>query len=352
MRSNRSRLAALALAAAGAWGCGKSKAPPPPAPAVKALGISPRGFPLDYTGLPAFLAEAGSFAHGGVVWNGAWRDDALAGSDAGTVPAAAAMVQASAAANGYTPVAVFGWRTGSSLLLQVPADATDDWTNAAARALFLSMLSGYAASYRPAFVFLGNENDFYFEQAPADYANWLAFYAQAYGAVKAASPATMVGPVFSHEHLAGSGALNGWTAPHWGAIDGHDFAKVDVVGITLYPWLQHATAAAVPDGYLDGFLAHAHGKPIAITETGWPAENLGGLDPPWETSDPAQVTYLARLAAMLRGKDVRLATWLFLHPEADPGGSPTEWKLFGSVSLRDNAGIARPAYASWQALAP
>ena len=45
-------------------------------------------------------------------------------------------------------------------------------------------------------------------------------------------------------------------------------------------------------------------------------------------------------------------TWLFLYPEVDPGGSPLDWKLFGSVSLRDAAGAERPAYASWRAFAP
>jgi hypothetical protein len=39
---------------------------------------------------------------------------------------------------------------------------------------------------------------------------------------------------------------------------------------------------------------------------------------------------------------------LFLDPTVDPGGSPTGWKLFGSVSLEDSAGRKRAVYATWE----
>ncbi len=316
---------------------------------VKGFGISPQGFPIDYSRLPAFFTEIGAMPSGGVLWNGAWRDDAAGGTDAGEIPAAAALTLQSSVTYGFVPAVVFGWRSGATIFLNVPANPTNNWTNSEAKDLFRKTLGDFAAAHQPPFVFLGNENDLYYEQNPADYANWIAFYDSAYDVIKAASPGTLVGPVFSYEHLAGSGALNGWTTAHWPALEMHDLTRVDLVGVTVYPWLNVPSAASVPADYLDPLLARIGSKPIAITETGWPAENLGGLNPPWETSEAAQLTYLSRLSAMLSGRSVRMVNYLFVHAMQDPGGSPTEWKLFGSVSIRDASGNPRAVYDPWRA---
>jgi len=103
----------------------------------------------------------------------------------------------------------------------------------------------------------------------------------------------------------------------------------------------------VPSTYLDPLISRIGDKPIAITETGWPAENLGNLNPLWETSETAQVTYLSKLSAMLKGKNVKIVNWLFLNPMVNPGGSPVSWKLFGSVSIRNDSGGKRSVYDPW-----
>jgi hypothetical protein len=316
---------------------------------AKGFGVSPGGFPLDYGQLPAFYNEVAGMAGGAVLWNGAWRDDLTGGTDAGLIPAGARVNLQNAAIYRFTPAVVFGWRSGARLLINVPANATNNWTNAEAQSLFGKMVASCVATYDPPFVFLGNENDFYYESSPGDYANWIAVYNRTYDLIKAASPATQVGPVFSYEHIAGSGRLNGWTTSYWPALEMHDLTRVDIIGITLYPWLNFATAASVPEGYLDALWSRIGLKPVAITETGWPAENLGGLFPPWETTESAPVTYLTRLAVVLQGRPVRMVNYLFLHAMQDPGGSPLEWKLFGSVSIRDAHGNPRMVYSSWLA---
>ena len=314
---------------------------------VRGFSLSPQGFPLDYSQITAFFDEVKTFGRISVMWNGAWRDDAVNGSDAGTVPAAATAIAQNAETYNYTPVAVFGWRSGSTLYIKVPANLTNDWSNSNAITAFATMLTTYASTHHPTYVFLGNESDFYYEQDATDYARWITAYNTLYDAVKAASSNTRVGPVFNVEHMSGAGALTGWTTPFWSAIDSHDFSKIDIVGLTLYPWFQFSTASSVPSNYLDTVISHLNGKPFAITETGWPAENLGGLNPAWETSETAQQTYVARLASMVAGKNVAFVNWLFLYDMVDPGGSPTEWKLFGSVSLRQTDGTKRLSYSSW-----
>ena len=335
----------LALAAAG---CSGKADPPAHAPEpLKGFGLSPRGFPLDYGQFPAFFAEIGQLPNGAAMFNGAWYD---AAGTAGTAPAAATVVEDAAATSHFTPIVVFGWRTGPGAYLLAPSGGSNDWTNATTRAAFQSMLTAFAAAKHPPYVFLGNESDFYFEEQPGDYANWIAAYNSAYDAIKAASPATRVGPVFNFEHLSGTGALVGFDTARWQALDDHDFSRVDLVALTVYPFFHYAAPESVPSTYLDAVTSHLQGKPFAITETGWPAENLGALDPAWDTSTAAQVTYVAQLQTALSGKGARFVNWLYLNPMVDPGGSPTEWKEFGSISVRDDAGAERPAYAAFKAL--
>lgn len=345
-------LCAMALGCSGGGSSPGSPPPPLPPPAyVRGFSLSPQGFPQDFSKLPQFYAEVGGLGHGAALWNGAWRDDLANGADAGSVPAAAASVAQAGAANGFAPLSVFGWRSGTTLYIRVPQNSANNWSNLQARALYKQAAMAYATAYHPPFLFLGNENDFYFEQDPADYVNWIATYNETYAAVKAASPATLVGSVFSFEHLSGQGALVSppWTAQRWGALDAHDQAKVDVVGITLYPWLSVPQPSQVPSGYLSPLFQRIGSKPIAITETGWPAENLGGLNPPWITTAQAQVDYIPVMFGLAQGHDLRAVVWDFLYAEADDGSHNIDWKLFGSVSLRDGAGNPRPAYDPWKA---
>lgn len=324
--------------------------PPPNEPAcnlsgtLRGLALSPQGFPQTYDKFPEFFEEVASFNGISLKWNGAWRDDAEDGSDAGTIPLAANALTENASQHCYQPVYVFGWRAGSTLYIKVPSNDTNNWTNQDARNLYISMLVSFASTNKPPYVFLGNESNFYYEQDPADYDNWLNVYNDAYDAIKAVSPSTMVGPIFNFEHLAGQGQLNGWNTSHWDALENHDFEKVDIVGITTYPFLHYANPANIPASYLDPLMDRLNDTPIAITETGWPAENLDNFNPQWTTSTEAQVEYITRYNNMVSGKDVRFHQWLFLHAMSSTG---LEWQIFGSVSLRNPSGAKYPAYNLW-----
>lgn len=347
-------LAAL-LAVPGCSSDGGGPADPPPpdpdpeAPVLKGLGLSPLGFPVSFDRLLDFFAEVDGIPDAGVLWNGSWRDDVEGGTDAGQIPEAAQVV---ALQGSRDDIFVFGWRTEEGPRIRVPDDARNDWTNETAIARFQSMIESFASTYRPRYLFLGNESDFYFEEDPVDYARWIAVYDDTYDLVKSVSPDTHVGPVFNFEHMAGSGGLNGWTDTHWGALDAHSLAKVDIVGLTVYPWFEHATAAAVPATYLAPLFQRIGDTPIAITETGWPAENIDGLNPLWETSEQAQVTFMGRLDAMISDREVEVLNWLFLNGMVDPGGSPIAYRLFGSVSLRNANGQKRAIYDPWVAFRP
>lgn len=309
---------------------------------LKGYGISPLGFPGDYSQYPQFLEEVAGLPNGSVMFNGAWRD---AAASSGQPPQAAAGLMQDAAQYGFTPIIVFGWRSGDQLHLDVPTNPTDNWSNAEARALFIQMLVDFATQHQPPYLFLGNENDEYFIAQPEEYLRWIEVYNLAYDAIKAASPTTQVGPIFQYERMAGLGMLNGWTESHWGALEAHDMRKVDVLGITLYPWFSVAAPEEIPDGYLAPLLQRTGATPIAITETGWPAEQLG-LNAPWERSPQVQVGYIDALARITQSADLRILNWLFINP-INAASDSLEVQLFGSVSLRDASGNKRSVYDAW-----
>jgi hypothetical protein len=316
---------------------------------VKGYGLSPQGFPADYSQLPAFFAEVASLPNGGVMFNGAWRSDAVGGSDAGQIPQPAIAVMNGAEA-GFTPIIVFGWRSEDANFISVPANPVNDWSNAQAADLFVRMVADFALQAQPPHLFLGNENDGYFISNPEDYANWITVYDRAYAAIKAASPQTRVGPVFQYERMSGQGTFSQWTESAWGALEAHDLANVDLVGITLYPWLGVATPEEIPADYLAPLLERIGDIPIAITETGWPGEDLG-VETAWEQSESAQVRFVNALSGILTDVDVRVLNWLYLYPIADPQAA-TAFQTFGSISLRNAAGEKRPVYDLWAEFQP
>jgi hypothetical protein len=360
------RMLCIAAAGLALGGCGDGgepvagePEPDPPAPdppgVVKAVSISPAGFPDDFSGTLEFFAEAASFTDPGVLWNGAWRDDVFQGGNAGTPPGAALLTVTQGADRGFQPLLVFGWRSGEELFIRVPENAVNDWRNDDAVRLLGDAVAGLAEAHEPPFVFLGNESDFYFAQDPEDYARWVAAYEAVYDRIKAVSPDTRVGPVFQYEHMAGLGALAGHTTPRWGALESHDLARVDVVGLTVYPFFAHATPAAIPEAYLEPLTTRIGSTPVVITETGWPAEAPEGFEPPWQVGPGLQVSFLDALARILDGRAVDGVTWLYLHPPVEPSNgqlSPLEWQIFHSLSLRDAAGTKRPVYDEWEAFRP
>ncbi len=346
---------ALTILTSAILACGQTGSTPTSAPlptteagvVIKGYGISPLGFPADYSHFVEFLQEVGGLPNGGVMFNGAWREDVEGGSDAGEVPATAITLVQQAAANGYTPIIVFGWRSDDgSLHLSVPVNATDDWSNAEAKGLFEQMLVDFAGQYHPPYLFLGNESDAYFITNPEDYASWVNFYNRAYDAVKAVSPQTMIGPVFQYERLSGQGTFNQWTSPQWGALDTHDLSKVDIVGLTVYPWLGVAAPEEIPAGYFAPLLGRIGDKPIAITETGWPGADLGVITA-WEQSPEAQLRYIAVLDHMLSGVNVKILNWLHYYQMVPTDSNASFWKTFSSISLLDHEGNKRPVYDVW-----
>ncbi|TND10281.1 MAG: hypothetical protein FD123_529 [Bacteroidetes bacterium] len=310
------------------------------------FSLSPEGFPFTFDSLPQFFTEVTQNCPGSVIYGSArWYDSASA---AGNVPAVAGLISGSTPTPyNYTSMVTLGWATYPSTLYLDPQGGANNWTNAATRSLYLQTLAS-TADQNPAYLFVGNEVNFYIETDSLDYLNWVSFYHEAYDTIKAHSPQTKVGTVFNYEHLSGNGDnLNPipWTAPHWSALTLIDTAKMDVVAVNTYPFLQYLDVNSVPNNYLQPFFDTVGNKPVVITETGWPADDFGLA--PWGASPAEQSAYVNKLFTMISGQNVEAVNWLFLHYMMDYNQT-IEDAVFCSISMYDSTGVAYPAYALWQ----
>ncbi|MBI2966352.1 MAG: T9SS type A sorting domain-containing protein [Bacteroidetes bacterium] len=307
-------------------------------------GFSPKGFPYDYSQMAAFLQEVANTCNGGVILaNGSWRDSYAASGQIPGFQEAICGLQPSPYT--YIDMSVFGWGTPTipyTLYLNVPGDSTNNWTNATAKSLFLQMLINAADSLQPTYFFIGNEISFYWVQDSVDYMNWVDFYHTAYDSIKVHSPSSKVGTVFNYEHFLGNGSFIGWNTPYWNALNAFDTSKIDILGLTVYPFFGISEADSVPDTYLDPIFSRWGNKPIAITETGWPADSFFS---PWVSSPQQQVNFVNKIFTIINGQNVEVVNWLFLNYLMD--WSTDENKIGCSISMRDSLGNDRPALPVW-----
>lgn len=305
-------------------------------------GVSPLGHPSDFSQFGPFLVEVSNTCNGGVVMaNGSWRDNI---SNSGNIPTLQKTVaQLQPTPYNYTDLLVFGWATYPTLYLNTNSDPTNNWTNSDMRNLFLQTLINTADSLSPAYMFIGNEVNFYLTQDSSDYANWSSFYSMAYDSIKSYSPTTKVGTIFNYEHLSGQGVNTGWNTPHWNALLDMDTSKIDILGLTVYPFFNSINANSVSNNYMDTLFAQIGTIPLAITETGWPGDSLYGN---WNASPQEQVDWVNKLFNILNGRNVEVVNWLFLNYMMDNSLS-SESLIFKSVALRDSLGNDRPALPIW-----
>ncbi len=310
-------LVVVALLAGCASAPGGPATPAPPAAPARGVAFSPAS--LDGPGVSAFFDEAKRTGNL-VAWGGDWMELAKPGSGADVV----ATLGAKAGLQVLVEAAFFQQRDGKLLR---PLDEAN-------RTAYRDAAASFARSHRVAFLGLGLEVDILHEKDPASFDAFAAWYPEAYAAVKAASPSTLVFPVFQHERLAGlRGGLYGDASssapPAWDLLD--RFPQRDLDAFTTYPSLLFASPEAIPADLYANLTAHAT-KPLAFTETGWPS-----------AGDPAaQARYVRWLAA--HAPPARLAVWLALHDP--PAPAP-----FDSMGLVEKDGTPRAAYAAWRSFA-
>lgn len=143
------------------------------------------------------------------------------------------------------------------------------------------------------------------------------------------------------------------------------FSSTDYVAVSTYPFADAgrypsgsaADPGRTPADHLSRMAALAPGKPFAVGETCWPAEDLGRPYPVTLTASAEyQRAYAERLLAQCATLDARFVNW-FITQDYDelwrtvlvqrPDSAIT--RIWRDTGLYDGNGAARPSLAAWRA---
>ena len=207
--------------------------------------------------------------------------------------------------------------------------------------------------YSPDFLAIGIEVNLLFDKAPASWPAFVDLHRSTYSALKQERPTLRIFITVTAVEF-----LDGWTDGDHAARRralGELLPYTDLLGISLYPYMSAYLTNPYPASLFDELKALANGKPIAIAESGYPAQafSLPSFNLSFQGTPEKQQAFVADVldAAdthampfvvnfVLRDYD---ALWRLL-PAADQELASV-WRDTG---LYDEAGAPRPALSVWK----
>ncbi len=215
--------------------------------------------------------------------------------------------------------------------------------------------------YRPDFFAFGIEVNL-LRAVVADDNVWNAYVALSaavYADLKASYPAL---PIFQTLHAE---TFHGDPAAQAAAI-GQLLPYTDYIAVSSYPYADAARypdasladPSLLPSGYFSALAALAPGKPFAISETAWPAEDVTAPYPITIRSNAdCQRRYVEFLLSSVDALSGKFVNYYFTRDfdalwdnvlVADPNAALI--RLWRDTGLSDGAGAPRPALASWRSV--
>ena len=177
------------------------------------------------------------------------------------------------------------------------------------------------------------------EVSEAAFLDFVNAYRDIYDLVKFESPDTKVFTIFQLEYLKGAALLSGLEFDsHW-EVQVLFEGKQDLVGLTVYPFLEYASAAEIPLDYFDDIPEYID-LPIAITEMAWLSEDVSIV----QGSEGDQVTFLLGILESTQSWNLEMMLYSFLY-------EPQDVDLFESAALKTTEGDAKEIYYYWLSLA-
>lgn len=211
--------------------------------------------------------------------------------------------------------------------------------------------------YQPDYLAIGIEVNLLARNDPAAWPAYVELHRATYEALKASHPALPVFATFTGMELLPE-ATDADPSQQAAAL-ADLLPYTDVLAFSLYPYMSAYLTGPLPADLWDRLAALAGGKPIAVAESGYPAEAFTLTTPPltFEGTPEKQDAFLgAMLAAaeslkmpfvvnfVLRDYD---ALWTKLY---EPGTSEADvGLLWRDTGLYDADGNGRPALATWRA---
>jgi hypothetical protein len=232
--------------------------------------------------------------------------------------------------NGMTPVIAIGYNLNN---------VDEGYFNESGQA-YLDVILTTVDLFQPEYLAIGVEvNNLYFRKSPEVFDEFVSFYKDSYDKVKQINQETKVFTIFQLEHMKGAAYLSGIEhPPQWDLIEKFD-GKLDIVGFTVYPFLEYTSVADIPSDYYTEITTYTN-KPIAFTEMGWPS-NLSLIN----SSEQEQVHFLLNLLEQTKGMNIELFIQSFLHD-----AHFSDIYIFDTVGLKMNNGDEKLIYDYWLAL--
>lgn len=224
------------------------------------------------------------------------------------------------------------------------------------KAAFLNYCEAIIAYFDADFFAMGIEVNVLKQNNPALWDAYLELHRETYTALKMRHPELPIFVSVTGHHL-----LEGYTdsdhAAQLGALaDIYDYT--DYLAISLYPYLTRYMTTEIPATMFDELALLAGGKPIAITETGYPAQSFEIDSGPGATiriggTPEKQQMYIDRLLNAASQHQFRFVVNFVLRDYdalwRSIGAKNDLSILWRDTGLYDENGRARPALATWRA---
>ncbi len=203
---------------------------------------------------------------------------------------------------------------------------------------------------------IGNEVDMLYVKYSNQFDSFVNLYNDAYSEIKESFPDVKIYTVFQYEHLKGDGYLLGKKDERSDLfVLISKFKKLDLIGITTYPYFDYQNPDQIPSDYFDLLKNYSEAK-IAITETGWPAKTrFGGKleslnNQGFVGSEEEQVQYLDWLLTFKSAPDqFEYINWIFVNDvvQWSDGTASTGFELFDSIGLKNHEGTPKLVWKKW-----
>jgi len=254
--------------------------------------------------------------------------------------------------NAFRDAMAPNWGENFNEPLPTPWD-TRSFADTEVAAAYLNFALDLIARFDPLYFNYGTEIGELMLNDPAAFDDYVVFAETVYTGIKAQHPDL---PVMVSIAFKGPGSAE-MTTIATGFDRIRDF--VDIVGVSTYPYIFYDhTDKGDPDNMPTDWLSQveslAQGKPVAITETGWIAEDLiipvFGVNIP--STEEFQRIYTSRLLAEADALDAEFVIWWTIIDFdtlwngvllQDPLAS-----IWRDIGLYDESLVARPALSEWQ----
>ena len=236
--------------------------------------------------------------------------------------------------------------TGRSRLANLPDDlrgagfADDD-----IRRAFIAYAQYVAENYQPAYLALGVDVNSYQLRQPEDFEQFVTLYHEAYEAVKALSPETVVFPVFQLEQLKGILPAAEPYLPQWRLIELFE-PRLDLLAVNSFPSIVFVDPAHIPTTYYAQLAEHTEG-PVAIAGMGY--SSGPGPNSADDSSEEDQAAFLRLAFDSAEQLSMPLVVW-FVGQDLTFTGEPLFDQL-QHIGLVHQDGTSKAAWREWQAAA-